>query len=201
VSHADLRSRHLQQGDLVLEKSGGGEFQPVGRAVRWDLDQVAVPSNFAARIRPSADTSSRFLVYLLDFLYNSGVTRKSTKQTTGIQNLDLSIYLDEVVKVPCTTEQEAIANFLDAETARIDALAAKKRRMIELLTERRASFIENVIRGLADQYGEVRLKTAASSITVGIVVTPSAWYSNGCGSSRGRVWGALTWGFVWVLIV
>ena len=43
------------------------------------------------------------------------------------------------VSRPPLTEQRAIADYLDAETARIDALIAKKRRMIELLDERRES--------------------------------------------------------------
>jgi type I restriction enzyme S subunit len=70
-------------------------------------------------------------------LYGTGTTKKSVKQTTGIQNLDLANYLDERVAVPKEVEQRAIADFLDAETARIDALIAKKRRMIELLLSRR----------------------------------------------------------------
>jgi len=39
--------------------------------------------------------------------------------------------------VPTLAEQRAIADFLDAETARIDALIAKKRKMINLIGERR----------------------------------------------------------------
>jgi type I restriction enzyme S subunit len=39
--------------------------------------------------------------------------------------------------------QRAIADYLDAETARIDALIAKKQRMVELLDERAVAFIED----------------------------------------------------------
>jgi type I restriction enzyme, S subunit len=49
--------------------------------------------------------------------------------------------------VPSAIEQYAIAAFLDRETARIDALVAKKERLIELLCERRAALIEGVVRG------------------------------------------------------
>src|SRR5581483_3699275 len=38
--------------------------------------------------------------------------------------------------LPSGTDQRAIAAFLDRETARIDALVAKKERLIELLQER-----------------------------------------------------------------
>jgi type I restriction enzyme S subunit len=45
------------------------------------------------------------------------------------------------VQVPPVAAQRAIAGFLDGETARIDALAARKRRLIELLGERAATVI------------------------------------------------------------
>ena len=41
------------------------------------------------------------------------------------------------VRVPSPVEQQAIASYLDCETARIDNLMAKKLRMLELLEERR----------------------------------------------------------------
>ena len=51
------------------------------------------------------------------------------------------------VAVPSLSEQRAIAAFLDRETARIDALVAKKERLIELLQEKGTSLIETVVRG------------------------------------------------------
>ena len=44
--------------------------------------------------------------------------------------------------------QRAIADYLDAETARIDALIEKKRRMVELLEERhlRCAIVDQVLR-------------------------------------------------------
>ena len=52
---------------------------------------------------------------------------------------------DRVVPLVPLREQVAIADFLDAETARIDALITKKRRLIELLDTRRRSLIEQVL--------------------------------------------------------
>ena len=47
--------------------------------------------------------------------------------------------------VPPLPEQRAIATFLDRETARIDALVAKKERLIELLQEKRAALISHTV--------------------------------------------------------
>lgn len=53
------------------------------------------------------------------------------------------------VPLPPRDEQRAIAAFLDRETARIDALISKKQRLIELLQEKRSSFISlAVTRGI-----------------------------------------------------
>ena len=51
--------------------------------------------------------------------------------------------------VPSPSEQRAIANFLDRETAKIDALVARKERLIELLQEKRTALITRAVtRGL-----------------------------------------------------
>ena len=50
---------------------------------------------------------------------------------------------------PNLTEQRAIATFLDRETAKIDALVARKERLIELLQEKRTALITRAVtRGL-----------------------------------------------------
>ena len=47
--------------------------------------------------------------------------------------------------MPPVPEQRAIATFLDRETARIDSLAAKKERLIELLQEKRTALITRAV--------------------------------------------------------
>jgi type I restriction enzyme, S subunit len=47
--------------------------------------------------------------------------------------------------IPSFGEQDAIAAFLDRETARIDALIAKKERLIELLQEKRTALITHAV--------------------------------------------------------
>ena len=54
---------------------------------------------------------------------------------------------DLLVRVPPVPEQRAIADYLDIETGRIDALITKKRRMIELLEQRMISLATRLVRG------------------------------------------------------
>lgn len=153
ISNRDWAARRLQRNDVVIEKSGGGEYQPVGRAVSFDLDCEAVPTNFAARLRPLSRHNARYLAYLLSSLYATGATRSAIKQTTGIQNLDLDAFLDECVLVPDEETQAQVAAFLDAETARVDALIEKRRRTLELLEERRIAVVVDAV-----TIGERRVK-------------------------------------------
>ena len=49
------------------------------------------------------------------------------------------------IPVPPLEEQHAIATFLDRETAKIDALIAMKRRLLELLSEKRQALISHAV--------------------------------------------------------
>jgi len=51
----------------------------------------------------------------------------------------------QVLPVPSMHEQRAIADFLDRETERIDALVAKKQRLSELLQEKRTALISHAV--------------------------------------------------------
>ena len=74
--------------------------------------------------------------------------------------------------------QCAVADYLDRETARIDALIAAKGRMVELLEERWQGVLEMTIQALLRQFGETPLKYVCREVVVGIVITPSAWYAD-----------------------
>ena len=50
VSFSQQQGRLLKSGDLLIEKSGGGELQPVGTVVIYDHNNPDVCSNFVARV-------------------------------------------------------------------------------------------------------------------------------------------------------
>lgn len=139
--------RVLTRGDLLIEKSGGGEQQPVGNVVLFESDVAAVCSNFVARLPVAVDCDPRFVGYVFRSLYNMGKNVTHIKQTSGIQNLDSESYLNERAWLPARSIQEHIANFLDDKTARIDALIAEKEQLIQLLGEHRLSVSARVLAG------------------------------------------------------
>lgn len=141
--------RVLLKGDLLIEKSGGGDNQLVGCVVHFDHDFEAVCSNFVARVPLQDGMLPQYWNYVHSSLYSARLNFPAIKQTTGIQNLDAEAYLNIEVAFPPAHEQCAIANYLDRETARIDGLIAEKERMLALLDEKRAALISRVVtRGL-----------------------------------------------------
>ena len=68
---------------------------------------------------------------------------------SAVPGVDRNDIHAEYSAVPNVTEQHDIADFLDRETAKIDALVAKKERLIELLQEKRITLISHaIVKGL-----------------------------------------------------
>lgn len=139
--------RTLARGDLIIEKSGGGDQAPVGCVVMYDSEEPAVCSNFAARLSIASGNSSKYWTYAHAALYFQGVPWKSIKQTSGIQNLDLSSYLNEVMAFPPLVEQLEIAAHLDEATREIDLLVEKSFATTSVLSERRQALISAAVTG------------------------------------------------------
>ena len=151
VPEAQRRSREVKDGDLLFEKSGGGEKTLVGAIVQYKGSKAIICSNFVSVIKVKSGVNSRWLCYANAFLYSIGVNSRSIKQATGIQNIDSEQYFSERIPVPSKLEQDRIAIWLDRETARIDTLIAKKTRFIELLKEKRQAVITKAVtKGLDD---------------------------------------------------
>lgn len=150
---ASLRNpRLLAAGDILMEKSGGGETEPVGRVVLYDENVAphAICSNFIVRLRPNATTEPKFLLHVLAIMQ---VTRRNVpciKQTTGIQNLDERAYLSLAIGVPPLVEQQAIIASLTNRLRPIDKAASRARREIDLLREYRTRLIADVVTGKLD---------------------------------------------------
>ena len=145
VSNSEFQSRKLSPGDLLLEKSGGGDNQLVGQVVLFEHDISAVCSNFLARLRVLDNFDSSFLNYVHASLYALRINYKHIKQTTGIQNIDGNSYLSELFAHPDLEEQQRIVEFLDRTTADIDHAISQKQRLIQLLQEQKAILINQAV--------------------------------------------------------
>jgi type I restriction enzyme, S subunit len=154
VAQSERINRVLKSGDLVLEKSGGGDTAPVGTVVRFEHDEPAVCSNFACILRVRPDQDSKFWTYVHHAAYANKLTWRSIKQTSGIQNLDTDSYFNERIGFPPLNEQQIIVAYLDEITETIDFLIQKATSMVETLRERRQALISAAVTGKIDVRGK-----------------------------------------------
>ena len=126
----------LRPGD-VLVTEGSGSLSAVGASSVWngEVQGTVCFQNTLLRLRPRPSTDPRFLAWWCRHAFADGLF---ASVATGANIFHVSA--ERVRSIPMTyvplEEQRAIADHLDTETARIDALINKKRRMISLLEDR-----------------------------------------------------------------
>ena len=123
----------LQVGDLLIEKSGGSEDQPVGRIaiITEDINENyhLAYSNFIHKIRVCEEVNTMFLFYFLRTIHNIKITDVMQSQTNGIRNLIMKEFLNIPISVPPLPIQKEIADHItnirqQAKTLENEAKAA-----------------------------------------------------------------------------
>ena len=125
VEERAFAQRHLLNGDLIVEKSGGSDNNPVGRAVLYEGGSgVFSYSNFTMvlRIKYKELVLSKFLYYYILAKYKAGVMKSMQTQTTGLHNLILDKYLAMPLYLPPYSEQERIINKIEDMFEKLDAI-------------------------------------------------------------------------------
>jgi type I restriction enzyme, S subunit len=151
VSQNERSGRILCPGDILIEKSGGGEKTPVGRVVAFTLDEIAVCSNFLARLVPNTQlVRSAFLLTVMNHLHARRIVIPYIKQTTGIQNLDSTTYFKLGIALPNLNEQDEILQALTEHCKPIEEAIHRANEEIRLIREYRDRLITDVITGQVD---------------------------------------------------
>jgi type I restriction enzyme S subunit len=127
-------SDYLYDGEAVLLGRKGTIDKPLHvTGCFWTVDTM-----YWAKIRP--EVSGRFAFYAaltIPFTYYS--------TSTALPSMTQSALNAHMVALPNKEEQQAIAAFLDRETAKIDALVAEQERLIALLKEKRQAVISHAV--------------------------------------------------------
>jgi type I restriction enzyme S subunit len=128
-----ISQKQLKYGDTIIEKSGGSPNQPVGRVVYFDQKEgTFLCNNFTSVIRGKSEIDKRYLFW---FLFNNHLTKNTLKyqnKTTGIINLQLERYIEEIqIPLPPLHIQKQIAQILDTA----DALKRKDQQLLKKYDE------------------------------------------------------------------
>ena len=134
----------LAEGDFLISRSG-----TVGRAfVYRETDGPCSYAGYLVRYVLNEKRSARWLFYVTKSAPFAVWLGASAIEAT-IGNVNGEKYANLVLPVPPFEFQRAISDFLDRETARLDALVAAKQRLLDLLAEKRKAIIATAVtRGL-----------------------------------------------------
>ena len=113
--------------------------------------------------RRSTNANLRWLYWALQTL---GLDQHS--EDTGVPGLSREKAYQAKVRLPLPGEQERIANFLDEQTARIDALIAEKERLLTALEEWREAELSRICFGGSD--------AVTQTANVWIPSLPAGWH-------------------------
>ena len=125
VEQQTFAKRHLMNGDLIVEKSGGSDNNPVGRTILYEgKSGVFSFSNFTMvlRIKHSNTILSKFLYYYILAIYQKGAMRLMQTQTTGLHNLILDKFLSMPIHIPSLSEQEQIVERIETIFTSLDMI-------------------------------------------------------------------------------
>jgi type I restriction enzyme, S subunit len=137
VPAGTYRNKQLFPTDILLERSGGGENQPVGRVVIFREQGRFICGNFISCLRVKKEIiDSKYLLLRLLYFHWSGQTEKFQTATTGIRNLQMKEYLNQELLIPNITNQYAIVSTLKAQLTEVEiarkALEYQQRDIVDL---------------------------------------------------------------------
>jgi type I restriction enzyme S subunit len=125
----DTGAASVEPGDVLF-----GKLRPY-LAKTWLADRPVFASTELLCLRPRAQVDGRWLAYLV--ASNPVVEwAVATSDGTKMPRTSWEKLAEYRIEIPPLACQRAIADYLDRETARIDALIEKKQRMMGLIRER-----------------------------------------------------------------
>lgn len=115
INNSKLSKMDIKENDLLIEKSGGSEDQPVGRIAILTNDIIQentlAYSNFVHKISVEG-INPQYLYFYLKTMYNIGITEPMQSQTNGIRNLIMPEYFNQNIAFPSLSKQLEIANHI-----------------------------------------------------------------------------------------
>lgn len=154
IKKGSLVKRRLDVGDIVLEVSGGGPDQPVGRVELIDKQALAhnsslprICTNFFRRVVLVEEVDPAYVVHFLKYFYATGAIRDYQAGSNNLRNLIYTKYETIRVPLPPLNEQQRIVEKIETLFAQLDKGEEAVREVQKLLTRYRQSVLKAAVTG------------------------------------------------------
>ena len=153
IKISSLQNRQIQKNDILIEISGGGPEQPVGRTVLItkqvlsNFNNPVVCTNFLRLIRPNEKINSTFLNYYLSYFYLSGKIISYQAGSNNLRNLKFKEYERIEIPVPPIETQQAIVNKIESLFDEIDEGIGRLKTAAQQIQQYRQSLLKNAFNG------------------------------------------------------
>ena len=125
VEERSFVKRNLEDGDIIVEKSGGSDNFPVGRSILYRGESGKYSfSNFtmSLRIKDKSQIIPEYLYYALQNMYRRGDMRQMQTQTTGLHNLLTDVFTSAQIPIPPSSEQWRIVEAIENHFQTLDRI-------------------------------------------------------------------------------
>jgi type I restriction enzyme S subunit len=163
IKDTSINTRKLKIGDILLEISGGGPDQPVGRTVIIDEEVFKnypelpkICTNFLRLLRLVDNVNKEYVNQYLQYFYTSGEVVKYQGGSNNLRNLKFGDYSSIKIPLPSLPEQQRIVAKLDTLFGHLDAMKTRLERIPQLLKEFRQKVLTQAVTGkLTEDYNNI----------------------------------------------
>ena len=150
VELSSFEKRNLENGDIIVEKSGGSDNYPVGRSILYQGENgIYSFSNFtmSLRIVDKQALLPKYLYYVLQQKYRQGDMKHMQTQTTGLHNLLSDIYLSMPIPIPPREEQERIVDSIDCLLNVVSEIECTQIKCVKEIESAKAKVLDLAVHG------------------------------------------------------
>ncbi|WIH29315.1 restriction endonuclease subunit S [Photobacterium damselae] len=154
VKETSMDSRKLRENDVLVEISGGGPEQPVGRTVLIDKECLSykpeipkIATNFLRLIRPSKNVNAKYLNLYLKYFYKSGEVVNYQAGSNNLRNLRFNDYLGIEIPLAPENEQSRIVEKIEELFSELDSGIKSLAKAKQLLSVYRHALLKQAFEG------------------------------------------------------
>lgn len=142
--HKELtKNRMPKKGDVLITRVGAG----IGDACIVDIDMEFSVYVSLTHIRTTKELLNKFLMFFFHTEYSKLLNNSGTIEGGGQGNLNIQNVRRYMIPLPPLSEQQAIVNYIETQSQKIEQLISKYQQEIDLIKEYQQRLIHDAVTG------------------------------------------------------